>query len=467
MRAEFEHIETIPLISEVPFKEGPRTTTEELAGKLGLPETLSERVGSYIPSKERFSEDYGFPTIDQLYVRENEVKPSITGANFVMTYNQADKRIYLVPPWHGLNFDPITPHHAGDYGSGVFEGGSLEPVVNNEEIIGANIILNGPRLARIAWSMKSRFYSSPVDMERFDLAMRDLAAILASDVLRDANEVPSRAYIRPAFRPGSGALGLNLKPEHPIQASTYITNWPCYFANPERVYRGAGLTVAAMPVQRLEPIDGKHASNYGAAGKVGRQAANHGVDEAIYFGPYTVKSDWNSRGEGERIIFGDQGTFERNYERTVLADGPGEGLIGFDADGQMVIPPMSVNQLPSTTMIHVARYIAPTLHIKVIERPFCIEDIRSGSIVGMAYVGNAARVAPIGEIAVFGKNGEGEMARHKLDVELPQIVSNFYEGEVGKVVKSPDPNFLTPVNVGEGEYVSRRLKESVYPTYFE
>jgi len=443
-------------ISLLPQSSG--LTSKEIASKLRLPETLPERVSQYIPSKERLQQ-YPSPTADHLASKEI-LRPDLSGASFVSTHNSADQQIYIIPPWHPLNFSPIIPHHGGDYGSGVFEGGSLEPVVEAGEIVGANLILHSIRMRRFQWSMNNRSFDIP-SLDRLDLAIRDLAAILAPNVLKTADGIPSRAYVRPSARPGSGALGIGLKPEHAIEHSAYITNWPSYFPDADRVYQGSGLVIAALPEQRSIPLTGKHASNYGEAGRVGNTARALGVDEALYFAPYLVSGDWENRNKGRYMNFQEPGIYEEQFAKVALADGPGEGIIAISNDGKLIVPPLDVNQLPSTTMMYITNFLAPSLGFNVEEKAFCLKDIQEENIVSMAYVGNAARIAPVGEIKVHqGADDQSCLQSLQLDVQPMKPLVRKYEQEVRGEIEPSDPCLLTPVEFETGKQAAAILEET-------
>lgn len=383
-----------------------------------------------------------------------------------------ENKTAIVPAWH-----PITTEsqisHATQYGTGMFEGGSIEPVANEKgEITGANAILVQPRLNRMfGWSVPGRpGVQPPVTREDFEQAMLDYAAILGEKVLVSPEGLISRAYVRPSIAPGEGPLGIGIKGQV-INANIEAWNWPSYFPDPERVYAGTGLVVALGPNQRLSPIHGKHASNYGEAASVGNLARKAGADEALYLGPYLVNPD---ESRGDEIIL----DYHKNdlnlidlIKQTVIADGPGEEVMAITKSGELWIPPKDVNRLGGTTAASIMEYLAPELGLKAEEHRFTFNDIfhegnTEGRIVGLFFAGNAVRIAPIGEIRLYGSNSE-PFGKYKLQIPyvLRRLV-NQYESEVRGILPPSDPLLLMPIDLESGRK-ARELLDRIYIDWFK
>lgn len=393
-------------------------------------------------------------------------------------------RMIMVPAWHPLNTEPQIAH-ANQYGTGMFEGGSIEPVVNDRgEIVGANAILVDPRLNRMfGRSVEGRpGIVPPVPRAQFQQAILDYAAILGKNVLTMPDGKSARAYLRPSIAPGAGALGIGVK-DQPINAAVEAWTWPYYFSDPERVYHGSGLVVAAGPNQRLEQIHGKHASNYGPAARVGNLARAAGADEALYFGPYMVNKD-GTRGKRE-IILDDfrRGRADIQLVDTlrslVVADGPGEEVMAVTTNGEIWLPPMDVNRLGGTTADYVMNHLAPRLGLKVKIKPFSLRDIHQpdnpdGRIAGLFFAGNASRLAPIGEIRL--RNADGQQFKDVDGLPIPDLhlpISDVmrqlverYEQEVTGQIEPSDPSLLTPIDLDGGQE-ARVILDEVYAEWFK
>ncbi|MBI5123373.1 hypothetical protein HZA75_05960 [Candidatus Roizmanbacteria bacterium] len=414
-------------------------------GSMGTPESLRDRTAGYLPSRELL-EKYSVPDPISLS-RKDIYQKKFPGANYSLVFSQTERRLVMVPPWHPLNTTSMT-NHAGDYGTGLFEGGSMEPVSNGQEIIGANIILHEPRMNRLKKSLKGRLFDLPEGLDAFSQGIIDLATILGESVLRDENGSPSRAYIRPEARPGLGGLGISLKEGHQIDSAAIIFNWPVYFSDPEKVYHGSGLAVAAFPEQRLFRILGKHASNYGDAGRVGAMARSLNVDEALYFGPYLINSK-----TGEKTYINAQTSPEavaQLLKDGVLADGPGEEVFAITKDRKILFPPMDVNRLGGTTLSYIVDYMAPKLRLLTEEKPFSLEDVRQGEIESLMFAGNASRIAPIGNIKVYHE-GSDQIEELKLAISKgTQILLEEYEAEVRGQTPPSNQSLLTPVDLESG-----------------
>ena len=71
----------------------------------------------------------------------------------------APEKMVMCPPHSMLNFAP-NQQHRSDYATGAWEGSSAEPMLDeNNNLIGINVILHRPRLARFMRSLRARGYS--------------------------------------------------------------------------------------------------------------------------------------------------------------------------------------------------------------------------------------------------------------------------------------------------------------------
>jgi hypothetical protein len=303
----------------------------------------------------------------------------------------APQKLVMCPPHSILNFAPNQQHRA-DYATGAWEGSSAEAVIDkNNRMIGANVILHKPRLERFVRSLKARGYDVAVPMEKFGQAILDTVAIHGPDVLFNEDGTPARAYIRPSAGSGVGPWGVSLSAGYFIESSILVFRWGSYFSDTARIDK-EGARAVITGAKRMFPILGKHASNYGAASTDGYLARNLKYDELLYLAPYGIENgclDFNFH------------KFEENIRHGVLSDGPGEELLAVLDDGETIIyPPMRVNRLGGTVLDYVVKHLAPALGLRVYEKDLTLEDIRSGKIAGIAYVGNAVKVTPIGKIDV-------------------------------------------------------------------
>lgn len=433
-------------------------------------EIIRERARSYLLPKE-IRDDYPAPAYFDRRAKEKaeKFKP---GASFVVSSYEG--QLTIVPIDHPAYRQTPEINHRGEYGSGIFEGLSALPVVDADgQIVGANIILLDERMKRLQTSLRSRGMQDMVDVDKLRQAIIDIVAVNAEGILWDAQRgKPSRAYIRPSIGPGDGPLGVGIKPGlHEIMQSVVAFNWPDYLDSEKAL--SIGLTAVVCPRwQRLNPITGKNSSNYGDAGVVGNEAREVG-DEALYLAPYVeVESDSGER--ERRHILAQAGQKERRLlmRYGVLADGPGEGVIAITRDGKIFYPPgdedetKSVNQLRSTTLHYVVEHLAPKLELECEERAFTLEDIRRGKIVGLCYVGNAAKITPIGRIALFSdlpsQVGSPEELIEIGVSELARQLASRFEDEINGRVKPAHPSLLTPVSLEAGKIMKEELRAG-YP----
>ncbi|HNT30119.1 MAG TPA: hypothetical protein PKL83_04175, partial [bacterium] len=244
----------------------------------------------------------------------------------VSHFNPAE--MLICPPHSALNMGP-TQEHRDDYGTGLFEGSSAEPVVDASGAITAiNVILQQPRLERLKRSLQARGYQLPVSLEQFAQSALDIVAIHGASVVTTDDGKPTRAYLRPSAGPGVGTWGVSFKPGYFIEASNLTFRWGHYFPDAQRIYEETGANVCITGAQRLFPITGKHASNYGAAASEGNLARAMQYDELIYLAPYVIKNG---------AIEGGIQSLDALLKYGVLADGPGEEVFGIHKDGNTII----------------------------------------------------------------------------------------------------------------------------------
>src|SRR5260221_4698828 len=101
--------------------------------------------------------------------------------------------------------------HGTQYGTGSFEGGSVEPVVaptenpDKYDIAGANLILAEPRMERLYnRSLPAMGIDLPIDREAYTQGIQDLVAVLGTGILVGEDGTIGRAYLRPSVAPGMG-----------------------------------------------------------------------------------------------------------------------------------------------------------------------------------------------------------------------------------------------------------------------
>lgn len=425
-------------------------------------EGLIDRVWAYFPPKE-ILEEYKNPRYKNREV-EAVAKKEFPGAKYALVNLSGTDRFVIVPVWHDLNFE-LEETPGKHYGQTIFEGMSVEPETDSlGNITGANLVLFEDRIKRFERSSLSQGLKIPFSVSSFSQAIKDLIAISGEDILRDKEGSPSRAYLRPALTRGKGRWGVTGSPDQENTASVFVWNWAHYLKDPERIYKGDGLVVAAfLDEQRLSKIHGKEAGNYSHAGVVGKRARNLGADEALYFGPYLIRPvlkaiRYINFQEGERAQ-------EKIRKYGVIADGPGEDVAAVTRSGRIIYPPLNVNRLSGTTLNYLVKYLAPGMGVETRENPFSLEDIRRGEIVSLMFTGNAARIAPIGQIRVYDS---GNKVLETLNLKISPIVRRIvgqYENEVRGVVAPSHNSLLTPINLEEGRE-ARKILDEIYKGWF-
>ena len=360
----------------------------------------------------------------------------------------APDKMVICPPYSALNLAPNQQHRA-DYATGSWEGSSAEPILDKDnKIVDVNVILHRPRLARLMRSLRFRGCHSHIPIEKFGQMILDVVAVHGLAMLAADDGTPTRTYIRPSMGTGVGSWGVSFGSDYFIESSVLAFRWGSYFPDVARINKeGARAVITGM--QRMFPIMGKHASNYGAASMDGGIARNLQYDELIYLAPYCVKDgelDYGMRDFAEIIRHG------------VFSDGPGEELIAVLKDNETLIyPPLRVNRLGGTVLDYVVKHLAPALGFKVREQDITLEQVRKGEIVGMAFLGNAVKVTPIGQIdivkpAADKQNGEKieTVAEFGIHSAIAKIRDQFVAELCGKKPPSHE-SLLTPIDLVWGK----------------
>jgi len=420
-----------------------------------------QAIDRYIPSSELLNQFSRQTNPEDLRLRE-QMERIFPGTAYVLTYSPLAKSLLMVPPDHPLANTGNQLAHGLHYGSGVFEGGSAEPVRDGTGAISAaNIILHHQRMARMAnRSLPSRNFELPVTVEEFSAAIMHYLAVLGPEIYQSSAKTLSRAYIRPYAAPNVGSFGVSLKPDHEIIAGCVCFRWSFYFPleRVNEIYNGSGARVAVLPAQRLQKIDGKDASNYGPAGPWAGRARELGYDEAAILGPYLYDSSTQKVEDFVLSLHHISGDALRTAMlKTTLADGPGEEYLFVRSDGVLAFLPTNVNRLGGTTLQYIIDHLAPSIGLKSIEMPVTGEMIINGEIVGAAMVGNAVRVAPVGNITYL--DGVGQILE-QLDLSVPDIlrkIVNQYEAEVSGQITPSHPSLLTPIDLKNGAEARQKL----------
>jgi len=360
----------------------------------------------------------------------------------------APNKMVICPPHSALNLAP-NQQHRSDYATGAWEGSSAEPMLDkNNNFVGINVVLHRQRLARLIRSLRARGYDCHLPIEQFSQMILDVVAIHGFDMVTADDGSPARAYIRPSLGTGVGPWGVSFKPEHFIESSALAFRWGDYFPDAARINK-EGLRAVITGVQRMFPIMGKHASNYGAAAMDGSIARSLQYDELIYLAPYGLKNG--------NLDFGIR-DFDELVRHGAFADGPGEEVLAVLKDGEtLVYPPMRVNRLGGTVLDYIVQYLAPALGLKVREQDITLEQIRKGEIAGLAFVGNAVKVTPVGKVDIVKpatdmQSGEKieTLAEFGIHPTVAKIRDQFLAELCGKKQLSHE-SLLTPVDLVWGK----------------
>lgn len=402
-----------------------------------------EKFDAYMQPLRGWTEQFG--PIQQHY--GDIIKASWPGAAYVVRNSPfaADKMVFC-PPNSTLNLAPNQQHRV-DYGTGVIEGLCAEPQLDEHgKIVGISVVLHKPRMERFARSLRNRGYALPMPLDKFSQSVLDVVAVHGLAAVTQDDGTPVRLYIRPSAGPAIGVWGLCFKDDYFIDASNIVFRWGHMFADVERV-KQHGVKVMLSGAQRLMPITGKHASNYGAAAVDGRMARVLNYDELLYLAPYCIKN-------GE-LMYGVQ-DFSALMQYGVLADGPAEEVFGLLSDGETIVyPPMRVNRLGGTVLEYVVKHLVKELGLRSKEQDITLQQIRDGDIIALGFAGNAVKVTPIGAIDIVqpAKNLSDITTEPLMEFGVHPVMAKIrdqFEAELtGRKVPSHS-SLLTPVNLVRG-----------------
>lgn len=411
-------------------------------------ERIDHRIPSYLSSPE-ILKAYEYP--DPLSrSRQQEFNRHFFGAKYVLTYSILDEKLVMVPAGHPLNTTPLYSHSI-QYGSAVFEGLRVKRDINGN----ANVILFKPRVnKRLPWSLQGRGIELPVPLEVYAQGILDMLAVQFDDILTGPNGEVGEAYLRPTVLVGLNGIGIGRKPGTEIIVGAIAHYFPSYFIDKngvdqsERVYHGKGLRVVGLPVQRVNDKTGKHSSDYANAGVVGNEARKYG-DEALYFAPYKIDDEGNFSGF---VNLKYSSNLEMDMLETALCDGAGEELC-IIVDDIVYYTPMETNRLGGTTL-EFFKKMGKNLGLTFVERninfKFILDMQRQGHKVSMFLLGNAVRIAPVGELQCRDNSGH-EILRIEFNPEQDnqshEIVHRF-ENETSRVIEPSDPLLLTRLENG-------------------
>ncbi len=377
---------------------------------------------------------------ERLHELQTRAEKYFPGAKYAAVYSHTHDKIEYVPISYAL---ASQFGHATDYGSGLFEGSSA---VINERTGEPNIVLQEPRLRRLyGRSLPARGYQAPVCEKQLAIAISDLICLNSPDLFRHPDGVTPgfvRAYIRPSLQPASSSgFGISLRRNYPIDLGVIAWAWPEYL--PPQLAKNGGIA-AITGKQRLFPITGKHASNYGEAVRDSTLARALGSDELVYLAPYLIDKD-------RRLYWSDPNDEGTKFTDGVIADGPGEECLALTSDQRtLVYPPMRVNRLGGTVLQYIVDHLAVNLGLDTCEADITLRDLRDGKYAGLAMVGNAVKVTPIRSLNFYLHNsfyaqielfGEGHVP------EMLERLRQRWEDETRGLIDPSHSSLLTPVTL--------------------
>lgn len=375
---------------------------------------------------------------EQLWELRLSAEKYFPGAKYTCVYSHTRGEMVLVPLENAV---ASQFGHAVDYGSGIFEGSSA---VMNERTGEPSIILQGPRLRRLyERSLPARGYQAPISQGELASATIDLIAANGPNLFRHPDGVTLgfvRAYIRPSLQPASlSGFGISLRENYPIDVGIVAWSWPDYLP-PELAQNGGVAAITGH--QRLFPITGKHASNYGAAVKDSTLVRSLGADELVYLAPYLIDKD-------NHLYWCDPNDQEAKLTDGVIADGPGEECLALTADQRtLVYPPMRVNRLGGTVLRYIVDHMAANLGLATREADITLHDLRDGKYAGLALVGNAVKVTPMRQLNLYRDNTLHEQIELFAKGHVPEkleLLRQRWENETRGLIDASHSSLLTPV----------------------
>src|SRR3990172_634458 len=427
-------------------------------------ETLSERIYRYIPPEEELRE-YDSPSSDDLK-EQSEFLERFPAAKLVFRYSHQLGKPIFVPPQHPLNKKGVSVPY-DDYGQRVFEGLSLEPIVENDvngqpRIVGGNLILFGPRLTRATRSVETHHFNLPMSMNNFGQAIVDLGKVLGSQLL-SSNGRPSRAYVRPAIFRGNSNAGVN--PPKGFQTEMVIEEWNWPFYHPEETYTEGANVVAYLDLQRHGRIWAKEAANYPRGTLIGyrkeimQEKLGIPIHECLFLAPFWLNPE---TGKVELVDFSRLDTSDMvKAKGAIFADGAGEEISTVRGN-LMIYPPMEVNRLGGTTLDYAVAYMAPRMGVETQVGTFGLTDFESGE-TSLLMLGNAAKIVAVKRLIIA--NSACEVVA---DLELPivkvarQFVLGFEDEVTGRIPPS-HPKLLTGIVFDDKTIKARETIYSAYP----
>jgi branched-subunit amino acid aminotransferase/4-amino-4-deoxychorismate lyase len=360
------------------------------------------------------------------------------GASLVSVYSHTQKQMITVPIGEAV---AAQFGHAIDYGTGCFEGSSA--LVHERTGVPHVVLLEARSNRLYQRSLPARLYEAPVSQADFNTAMLDLIVQQGLDLFRHPDGKTSgyvRAYIRPTVQPASyGGFGISMKPGYPIDAGIIAWAWPDYL-DPTLSSRGGVAAITGQ--QRLFPITGKHASNYGAAAADGNLVRSMGADELIYLAPYMLDKSGNE-------YWADPTDVDTNLRDGAICDGPGEECVALTADQKtLVYVPMRANRLGGTVLQYIIDYMAPTLGLQTLQADISLHDLRNGNYAGMAMVGNAVKVTPVRKLDLYKGEELVESIELFEESNIPErllTLQERWDQETRGIIDPSHPSLITPV----------------------
>jgi branched-subunit amino acid aminotransferase/4-amino-4-deoxychorismate lyase len=461
---------------------------EILTEKRTIQERALAHVKKYLPPTDLMEQ---FPATRYLTGEKRKLaEDAYPGADFVLSYYKG--KPVMMPPWFPEFSSLFDINPPAQYGTALFEGGSLVAATKDGKATGrANIILEKPRERRLEKSMDAQMLGGQLDMPEFQKGIRDLAAVNAQTVLVDQKGNPTRAYIRPTVFTNDNSLGVGMKPQKGIKAEVAIWRWGEYYGltqeGLDNVLQNGLRTVVSPQVQRREEITAKRASNYGEPSVLSKKAQDLGYHEALYLAPFVL----GEGGELEYVSGQDEKSIDKLAKDGILADASSAevGLLVEDNKNpdkpyaEFWYPPKKVNRLGGTVLEyfkeHTINHIKATnknLDITSQETTFSLSDIKElqkqGYQVTPMVLGNAATVLPIGELGVVNNLKTAEKDDKPLDkietppTELARQLCMLYRKEITGETSSTSDELLTEIDVELGREMNKILKR-YYSEWFK